>query len=252
MSLSTEKIERLLRMVDADQECDTVYAQNITHFLDEDEIAECERDQLLLFTGYSEYITCTQCFHQPCTVSPKILRYPDGSKWGVCICGENERLEFPIDQLRCWDLNITRAKELLPTQKDDEQATAKGPNKQTAKKKKRPNQKEMADRNRAVALAAAELKSKYGRLPTVSEVAAETSYEPKHIYPTDPYKEGKIAKKTSKATKQMTGSSVTSSELFGRNSLEQSRANRRSKSDQAHLEALINEQIEDENSDFVK
>ena len=54
------------------------------------------------------------------------------------------------------------------------------------------------------------------------------------------------------ATTEITGGSVQKSQQYGRESEEHSRANRRSKSDQAQLDALIDEQDDDDRSDFVK
>jgi len=119
-------------------------------------------------------------------------------------------------------------------------------------KKRRPTAAEMENRNRAVAMAAAEVQAKYDRLATVSEIIEETKLTAEQIYATTPYREGKIAKKSAKLTTEMTGSSVTETEYFGNKSIEHSRATRRTKSDQTELDALIDEQEKDNSSNFAQ
>lgn len=109
----------------------------------------------------------------------------------------------------------------------------------------RPTKKEMENRNRAVALAAAELRSKYDRLPTVDEVASMTGIPRDKIYPCAPYKEGKIARASAKSTSDMSGGSVTDSEYYDDHSEQHGRNKKRSKSEQAELDALIDEQAKD-------
>jgi hypothetical protein len=110
----------------------------------------------------------------------------------------------------------------------------------------------MENRNRAVAMAAAQIQATYDRLPTVDEIIAETKYTRQQVYATDAYKEDKIEKQSAKLTAEGMGSSVTSSEQFGEKSIEHSRSERRSKSDQAELDVLIDEQEQNDKSDFVK
>ncbi|MHC4462172.1 MAG: hypothetical protein ACYS6W_11390 [Planctomycetota bacterium] len=144
----------------------------------------------------------------------------------------------------------TNIVEHLPTEKP----TKTEPSiKVATKKKKRPTAADMEIRNKAVAMAAAQLQAKYDRLPSVDEVIAETKnkYTHSQIYATSAYKEGKIAKASAKLTTESTGSSITESEQFGERSIEHSRAKRRTKSDQADLDALIDQQEKDDSSDFV-
>lgn len=119
------------------------------------------------------------------------------------------------------------------------------------REKRRPTAAEMENRNRVVAMAAAEVQTKYDRLATVSEIMEKTKLTADQIYATAPYKEGKIAKKSAKLTAEMTESSIAASEQFGEKSIEHSRAKRRTKSGQAELDALIDQQEKDDSSDFV-
>jgi hypothetical protein len=109
------------------------------------------------------------------------------------------------------------------------------------RKKKRPTAAEMENRNRVVTMAAAEIRAKYDRLATVWEIMEKTKLTADQIYATAPYKEGRIAKRSAKLTTDITGRSVTASEQFGGKSVEHSRANRLSKSDQLERDNLIDE-----------
>jgi hypothetical protein len=117
------------------------------------------------------------------------------------------------------------------------------------RKKKRPTAMEMENRNRVVTMAAAEVQTKYDRLATVSEIMEKTKLTANLIYATAPYKEGKIAKKSAKLTTESTGGSVTGSEQFREKSIEHSRANRLSKSEQFEKDRLIDESKEDDTRD---
>ncbi|MBN1125074.1 MAG: hypothetical protein JXA82_08700 [Sedimentisphaerales bacterium] len=117
------------------------------------------------------------------------------------------------------------------------------------KQKKRPTAAEMDNRNRSVAMAATDIKMKYDRLPTVSEISKKTKLTHDQIYATKPYKEGEIAKRSAKLATDMTGGCIASSELFKDKSIEHSRANRRTTSEQIELEALIDQQEIDDSSD---
>jgi hypothetical protein len=121
-----------------------------------------------------------------------------------------------------------------------------------AKTKKRPTKADMANRNKAVTLAAVQFKAKHDRLPTVDEIVDETRYSQSQVYATNAYKEGKIAKSSAKATAEVTGSSVQKSEYYSQKSEGHSRADRRAKSEQDELDVLIDKQKEDDGSDFVK
>jgi len=117
------------------------------------------------------------------------------------------------------------------------------------KEKDRPTKAEMDNRNRAVLVAALEIKEEYGRLPTVNEINRKTGYTADQIYATAPYKEGKIAKRSARLTPESTGSSVAASEQFGEKSIEHSRANRLSKSEQLERDKLIDESKADDARD---
>lgn len=116
------------------------------------------------------------------------------------------------------------------------------------RKKRRPTATEMENRNRAIAMAAAQLQAKYDRLPTVDEIVGETEYTRQQVYATPTYKEGKIAKKSAKLTTELTGSSVEESEYFADRSIQHTRTVRRSKAEQAELDSLIDEQGKDDKS----
>ncbi|MHA2043539.1 MAG: hypothetical protein ACYSWZ_00360 [Planctomycetota bacterium] len=117
------------------------------------------------------------------------------------------------------------------------------------RKKRRPTAAEMENRNRAVTMAAVEIKGDYGRLPSVSEIIDKTELTAEQIYATVPYKEGKIARRSAKLTTESTGSSVTESEQFGGKSIEHSRADRLSKSEQLERDQLIDESKADDAND---
>ncbi|MCP4611105.1 MAG: hypothetical protein GY845_20545 [Planctomycetes bacterium] len=120
------------------------------------------------------------------------------------------------------------------------------------KTKKRATKAEMANRNKTVTIAAAQFKSKHDRLPTVDEIVYKTNYSRQQVYGTPAYKEGKIAKNSAYATSNLPGSSVQRSICYNHTSEEHSRAYRRSKADQNELDAMIDEQEEDDRSNFVK
>ena len=115
------------------------------------------------------------------------------------------------------------------------------------KKHRRATRTEMANRNRAVAMAAAELKLKYDRLPTVAQVAQKTGIARKQIYSTAAYKENRIAKVSAKLTSEVVKGS-TPSEYHRKGSAEGARVERRSKAEQDQLDGLIDQQAaEDDN-----
>ena len=117
-----------------------------------------------------------------------------------------------------------------------------------AKEKNRPTAAEMANRERVVAATAVKLRAEYDRLPTVDEIAQKTKYTRQQIYATSTYKEGNIAKSSAKATTETFGGCVAESEYIAKNSVQHSRADRRSKAKQAELDALIDEQEKDKKS----
>lgn len=116
--------------------------------------------------------------------------------------------------------------------------------------KSRPTATEMARRNKAVAYAAGEIKLKCGRLPNVDEIIKATKYTRQEIYATSAYLEGKIVKQSAKRTKDLIGS-ATESEQFKDKSTEHARTDRRSESQQAELDALMDEQEQDDGSNRI-
>jgi len=111
-----------------------------------------------------------------------------------------------------------------------------------ARRKKRPTKVEMDNRNRVVAMAAVEVQARHDRLPTVGEIAAETGYSRQQIYSTTPYKEGKIAKNSSKSTSDMMGGSAGETEHYGGKSIQSPRTTRRPASEQSEFDALVEQQ----------
>ncbi len=118
-------------------------------------------------------------------------------------------------------------------------------------KRNRPTKAEMGMRNKAVTMAAVEIQMKYDRLPTVNEIMIETKLSLNQIYATAPYKEGKIAKSSARVATEMTGGSVHENPQFSETSELHSRAKRRSKTEQHELDELIDQQVKDQNSNFV-
>lgn len=118
--------------------------------------------------------------------------------------------------------------------------------------KKRPTKAEMANRNKAVAMAAAKFKDEHDCLPSVDDIMGETKYTREEIYETGAYADGKIARRSAKAATGTTGASVAESEQFDRASEQHSRVNRRSKAEQDELDKLIDNQKEDDSSAFVR
>ena len=117
--------------------------------------------------------------------------------------------------------------------------------------KKRPTQKEMKTRNRAIVAFIDEFEQRYDRLPYVHEVEAETSYKRKQIYSSNPYKEGRIAKKSTKAIPGTDSGTIVKTEQWTATSEEQSRRARRTRSEQHKLECLIDEQERDEKANRI-
>ncbi|MDD5457843.1 MAG: hypothetical protein PHF37_00395 [Phycisphaerae bacterium] len=209
------------------------------------QIEQSQQLGFLIQTNDADGIICHQC-SEHCWKDVEI-REKNGQKIGVAHCEAEDTaglIPVKIERLQQWKINavkfLTKTKPI---------STKESPSSKTPKK--RPTQKEMADRNRSIALAAAKFQTSHGRLPNVDDIVRETSYTPKQIYHTDPYKEGKIAKNTAKVTNEITGSSVASSEYFGDKSTQHTRAKKRSKADQAELDAFIEEQTEDKNSRYV-
>ena len=127
-----------------------------------------------------------------------------------------------------------------------------GSQQQEQSTRKRPTKAEMENRNRAVAMAAAKFKTEHDRLPTVDEIVGITKYSRNQIYSTDAYEEEKIAKSSAKVSTEMMGGSVHETEYYSKKSEEHGRAKKRSKAEQAEMDALIDEQKKDDKSDRVQ
>lgn len=211
----------------------------------EAEIQQSERDGYLNFIGYADHVRCNGC-HKGCMVEPTRVEYPDGRKTGVLICSDDEeggRIELTLESMRYWGVNADKFNASSETQE---------PVKQEAKSQKnRPTKQEMENRNRIVIAAVIEIEGRYHRPPTVEEIIEKTGLERQQIYSTDAYKNGKIVKKGAKVTTDLTGSSITDSEYFSENSEQHGRARRRSKSQQTELDLLIEQQEQDDKSNFV-
>lgn len=155
-----------------------------------------------------------------------------------------------IDQLdTLWNAILERLNICMDMggERGEDEPSAGGTNSRL--KRKRPTQTDMENRNRAVAMAAGEISRDHDRLPTVSEIVEKTKLTRNQIYATDPYKEGKIAKRTAKAAGEMIGGSVQRSEFYGGKSEEHGRGRRRSESEQAELDVLLEEHKEDVKED---
>ena len=100
-------------------------------------------------------------------------------------------------------------------------------------------------------LAATKFNAEYGRFPRVDEIRSKTGYSPNQIYATNAYNEYKILRRSAKLTNEMMGKSVAAGEQFGNKSIEHSRADRQSKSDQDQIDALIDQQNKDATSDHI-
>jgi len=155
----------------------------------------------------------------------------------------DEKAEKPAEE------RLRHIADMVRKEKISSKPAEPGQGNKAGKKKNRPTKAEMENRNRAVVMAAAELKIKYDRLPTVSEIMEKTKLLADQIYATAPYREGKIAKKSAKLTAEMTENSIAASEQFGEKSIEHSRANRLSKTEQLERDSLIDESRADDARD---
>ncbi|MHC4355039.1 MAG: hypothetical protein ACYS0H_20240 [Planctomycetota bacterium] len=81
-----------------------------------------------------------------------------------------------------------------------------------ARKKKRATKSEMDNRNAVVTAAAAEFRAEHDRPPTVGEIAAETGFSRQQIYSTTSYKEGRIAKSSSRSSSNFMAGKVDQAE----------------------------------------
>ena len=192
----------------------------------------------------SETVVCIEC-PDGCPIVPDVRKHPEtGELFGVYVCPHDEDIgRFTVDlnrRLR-WEILGEKPSKIKPELQKPQKS-----------KRKRATKKDVENRNRIIVTAAAELKIKYDRLPSVDEVMEKTHLGRQQIYDSAPYKEGKIAKASAKATEEVTGSSVQKSEYFDENSEEHGRRNNRSKAEQAELDALIDQQADDDRSEYVK
>jgi len=107
-------------------------------------------------------------------------------------------------------------------------------------------------REREVREATDKYHERYEHKPTVQEIANETSYTVKQIQATSTYTtDNKIKKRsgTTKKTFDTVGDSITPSEQFSRTSELGGRTRRRSKSDEAIRDKLIDEFLADDAKD---
>ncbi len=243
--LHKEKIRQLVRIAESDNS-GIVTAWDLRDWSEAD-IQLFEQEKYLLFRGYADSVRCDRC-HKGCTVEPTIARYPDGQQKGVLLCTDNDeggRIEFEMEELRYWEINIKKLSAIKSDHQDSEQGIPQ-------RGKNRPTKVEMDNRNRTVLVAVVEIQGKYNRLPTVEEIMSKTGFERQQVYATDAYKEGKIAKASAKTTSEMTGSSVADSEYFTEKSERHGRAKRRSRTKQVEIDALIDDQDRDDKSDYVR
>lgn len=126
MPHNDKKLEQLVRLADNGDNL-IVYAGNLACW-GNDEIEDLEKRNILLFRGYSNEVPCNKCHKGSCTVPLKRVEYPDGRKTGVCMCPDPEqggRLEFELDELKYWEINKAKLKELghWPEEPDDDYIT---------------------------------------------------------------------------------------------------------------------------------
>lgn len=210
------------------------------------EVQALEEQGKLVQTDDADGIMCRQC-PEGCWKEVEV-RAKDGRTVGVIHCEDEEcggLITLEIERLQEWKIIGEKA-----SPKPVKTQNVEGEKKK--EKKSRPSMKKMQTRNEAVAMIAAKFQVEHERLPTVDDIMNKSEYTRQQIYSTDSYKEGKIAKNSAKPTDEMTGKSVTTTELFSNNSLEHTRADRKSKADQALVDGLIEEQQGDDASRFVK
>ena len=109
MSHKDKKVEKLARLA-ADSENTIVYAVNLD-FLSNEEIEVYEEKRILLFLGYRDEITCSECIKGSCTVPIKRADYPDGRKMAIYMCPDPDhrgRFEIELDKLRYWKINTAK------------------------------------------------------------------------------------------------------------------------------------------------
>lgn len=149
---------------------------------------------------------------------------------------------------------ISQSKQLRaknePIKRPPEQTTSPVKTKKKTKRK-RASQKDIENRNRIIAIAAAEISGTYGRLPSVSEIVEKTALTQHQIYASASYKAGKIARASAKVADDMTGRSIRKSEFYGERSQEHCRRKNQNKAKQVEVDVLADQQRADDNSRFV-
>ena len=192
-------------------------------------------------------VICDQC-ESRCSIIPEVRTHPKtGEAVGVYVCPERMdigRIRVDLDRRRRW--------EILGKIPDTIVETPELVEEELKRKKNRPTKREMENRNRSVLLIAAEIQSHNGRLATVEEIEDKTGFSKQQIYATAAYKEGRIQQAGAKATTEMTGSSVADTEYFSEKSEQHGRVRRRSKSQQAELDLLVEQQAQEKKSRYVK
>lgn len=121
-----------------------------------------------------------------------------------------------------------------------------------SKTKNRPTREAMKLREREVREATDKYHERYGHKPTAKEISDETSYTVKQVRATSTYTtDNKIKKQSGKTTRTFdtVGDSVAPSEFFSEDSELGSRTRRRSKSDEAIRDKLIDESLADDVKD---
>jgi len=168
------------------------------------------------------------------------------------LCAQKGMIDMPPLPAYIPEKSIIGLQDLLTWFSEVKKLLTVNTDKKKVQKRKRSTKKDVTKMNSIIISVAAVFEAHHGRLPTVDEIADQTEYEPKKIYNSNAYKDGKIAKKSARATEEMVGKSVIQTDYYTPTSNEASRATRRTKSDQDELDALIDEQEEDDKSDYIK
>jgi len=180
---------------------------------------------------------------------PSTQRYPRMADYHIEMIGTISHLTHQLPETAN---ELRRVARLLKDIRDSAETKDEGKLTGKPKTRHRSTKAEIENRNRTVARVAAIFKAEHDHLPSVDDIVAATEYSRQQVYYTNTYKEGKIAKESARAATQMTGGSVAQSEHVGRVSEQRSRVERRSRADQDTLDALIDEQSEDNKAKFVK
>jgi hypothetical protein len=170
--------------------------------------------------------------------------------WDIPSTGNPEK-NIPYDYPALLKETIVKVKDAKTQVRRQEVCRTKGAEVEAAAKKPkrhRATKAEMARRNKVAANAVLVFQAEHGRLPTVDEIMEETQLTRDEVYTTNACKEHEIAKRSAKSTPDMTGDSVHEREQFEAKSIEHTRADRQSKTRQEQIDALADEQKEDDRS----